>query len=134
MSCKRRDSFAANVMRHRRARIHDQRMQRKGSFVTAVFWLILQVLDLFIWTVLISVILSLLVQFGVVNGHQPLVRTVAQFTGTVTEPVLGPIRRFLWRIFPASGIDLSPLAAILLVQALQIFVRTTVAPAFGVYI
>ncbi len=103
--------------------------------MVAVFWLVLQVLNLIVWAVLISVIFNLLIAFGVINGYQPLVRTVVQFLSALTEPLLAPIRRFLWRVLPSTGsVDLSPLVLILLLQALSIFIRTTLAPAFGVVI
>ncbi|MBN1948107.1 MAG: YggT family protein [Candidatus Cloacimonetes bacterium] len=37
----------------------------------------------------------------------------------ITEPVLGPIRRFLFRLFPTGRIDFSPLVAILVLNLLR---------------
>jgi YggT family protein len=39
---------------------------------------------------------------------------------TVSETILAPIRRILWRVLPSmGGLDLSPLVAIIAIQALQ---------------
>ena len=50
-----------------------------------------------------------------VNPFSPLAQPISQ----LTQPFLNPIRRF---IPPVSGIDLAPLAAILLAQLILIFV------------
>ncbi|MGQ0673997.1 MAG: YggT family protein [Hyphomicrobium sp.] len=63
-------------------------------------------IDLYMWVVIASVILSWLVNFGVVNAYNPFVRSLGQLFSAVTEPLLGPIRRAL----PSLGaIDISPI-------------------------
>jgi YggT family protein len=81
------------------------------------------VLNLFIWVLIFSAILSWLIAFDVVNPRSHLVQTLGGFAYRVTEPLLRPIRRFLP---PMGGIDLSPLVLILLVMFLQSFLRRLV--------
>jgi YggT family protein len=94
--------------------------------MTAVLWLIDTALNLYIWALIISAILSILVAFGILDTRNRLVWAVGDFFERVTEPALRPIRRFLPNL---GGIDLSPLVLILLLQAARIFLATTVVPA-----
>lgn len=85
--------------------------------VGAIFWLISEVIHLMILAIIAAAVLSMLVAFGVANPRNQLVYTVGNFLDRITEPVLRPIRRFV----PYLGnIDISPIIAILLLQALQI--------------
>ncbi|WP_020594505.1 YggT family protein [Kiloniella laminariae] len=73
-------------------------------------------LDLFKWALLISIILSWLVNFNVVNTQNPFVNTVGEFLWRLTEPALRPIRK----VVPAiSGIDLSPIVLFLIIMFIQ---------------
>lgn len=74
------------------------------------------IIDLFIWALIISAVLSWLVAFGVVNTHNRFVYTVMEVLYRVTEPALRPIRRILPN---AGGLDLSPLALILILYLVQ---------------
>jgi len=73
-------------------------------------------IHLFIWALIISAALSWLVAFGVVNTHNRLVYSVMDALYRVTEPALRPIRRLLPN---TGGLDLSPLALILLLYLVQ---------------
>lgn len=80
-----------------------------------LLWLILQVLDLYMWVVIIGVILSWLVSFRVINTSNRFVYLVMDLVVRLTEPALRPIRNFLRRFLPdLGGIDISPVALILL--------------------
>jgi YggT family protein len=86
----------------------------------AIFWLLGELIHLEILAIIIWAVLTMLISFGVVNTRSQFVYTVETFFVRVTEPVLNPIRRFL----PLFGnVDLSPLLAILLLQALQILLQ-----------
>jgi YggT family protein len=95
--------------------------------MTAVFWLIEEIIFLYTWAVIIAVVMSLLMQFGVLDTRNRIVWAVGDFFERLTEPALRPIRRFLPNL---GGIDLSPLVLILLLQAASIFVRDTLKPLF----
>ena len=78
-------------------------------------WLLFTVIDLYIWVVLIHVVLSWLMAFGVVNSSNQFVYMIASFTYRLTEPALGPIRRVVHSIIPGlGGVDVSPVVLILL--------------------
>ena len=69
------------------------------------------IINLYIWALIVSAILSWLVAFNVVNTRNQLVHTIGSFLHKITEPALRPIRRFLPNL---GGIDLSPVILILL--------------------
>ena len=98
--------------------------------MTAIFWLIDTILQFYIYIIFAMVILSWLIAFNVVNMGNQFVAMVANFLREITEPALAPIRRFM----PNLGtIDLSPIILLLGVMFVQIFLRTTIAPMFGVF-
>ena len=66
-------------------------------------------LSLYTWTILVYVILGWISP----GGYHPLTMMLAE----LNEPVLRPIRR---RLPPISGLDLSPLLAVILIQALSL--------------
>lgn len=68
------------------------------------------VIDLYIWALIISVIMSWLTAFGVVNMSNRFVYMVADFLFRITEPALRPIRNLLPNL---GGIDVSPIILIL---------------------
>ena len=74
-------------------------------------WLILQLLDLYMWAVIIGVILSWLVTFNIVNTSNRFVFFVGDFIHRITEPALRPIRRTIPNL---GGIDISPVILIIL--------------------
>jgi len=66
--------------------------------------------QLYVYIVIASVILSWLMAFGVVNPSNPTVRAIWQGLNAVTEPLLRPIRN----IMPNLGaIDISPVVLLL---------------------
>jgi len=83
---------------------------------TPVADLINTVIQLYIYVLIISAVLSWLLAFGIVNRHNALVNSVSRFCYALTEPVLRPIRRFVPLI---GGVDLSPLVLILLLWFVQ---------------
>jgi YggT family protein len=77
------------------------------------------VIDLYIWIVIASAILSWLVAFNVVNTNNRVVLMIGDTLYRVTEPALRPIRNILPNL---GGIDISPVILILLL----LFVRDVV--------
>jgi YggT family protein len=80
---------------------------------------IVLVIDLYIWVVIISAILSWLIAFNVVNTSNRFVYTVADVLYRVTEPALRPIRNVIPNL---GGIDISPVILILFL----LFIRDVV--------
>ncbi|WCL54437.1 YggT family protein [Gimibacter soli] len=98
--------------------------------MTAIFMLIDTVLYLYSTALIIWVIMSWLVSFGVINSYQPFVRTVMAFFDAITAPILNPIRRIIPNV---GGFDISPIILLLLIHFLRVLFATSVAPMFGVY-
>jgi YggT family protein len=73
-------------------------------------------LDLYIWAIILSAILSWLVHFGVINPSNQFIRMIGEFLWRITEPALRPLRRFIPNL---GGIDVSPVILILLIFFLQ---------------
>jgi len=82
----------------------------------AVLDIVLIVLDLYVWLLIASAILSWLIAFNVVNTRNQFVAAIAEFLFRITEPVLGPIRRALPSL---GGLDISPIVLILIIMFLQ---------------
>ncbi len=73
-------------------------------------------LDLYIWAIIISAILSWLVHFGVVNPSNQFIRMIGEFLWRITEPAMRPLRRLIPNL---GGIDVTPVIVILLVFFIQ---------------
>lgn len=70
-------------------------------------------LNLYMWVIIVRALISWVNP----DPYNPIV----QFLNRMTEPVLGPIRRWLWNMVPAMrfGLDLSPLVVIMLIIFIQ---------------
>jgi YggT family protein len=86
----------------------------------SILLLIDLVLDLYTWVLIISVILTWLVQFNVINTSNRFVYAVGDFLYRITEPALRPIRRFVPSV---GGMDLSPLVLLLGIFLLRNLLR-----------
>lgn len=73
-------------------------------------------IDLFIFALIASAILSWLVAFNVVNTRNPAIQTILDMLARLTEPALRPIRRFIPSM---SGLDISPVILILILIFIQ---------------
>ena len=91
-----------------------------SSFLVALVAVLGIVLDLYVWVIVAGAVLSWLVAFDVVNRHNRLVSTISDLCYRLTEPALRPIRRFIPMV---NGIDLSPVALILGIIFIQIFLQ-----------
>ncbi|GLK53088.1 MULTISPECIES: YggT family protein [Maricaulis] len=84
-----------------------------------IVYIIHPLLNLLWIVVLVSVILSWLISFNVVNAHNQFVSTIWRVTSAITEPLLSPIRRILP---PLGGMDFSPIVLLLLIGFVQGYV------------
>ena len=81
-----------------------------------IVWLLLQLINLYTWVIIIAVVVSWLVAFGVINIHNQIARMIVQALDAVTEPVFRQVRR----IVPAlGGLDISPLIVLIALQFLS---------------
>jgi len=89
----------------------------------SILYVILIVLDLYIWLLIAAAVLSWLVAFNVVNARNQFVAMVGDFLFRITEPVLRPIRNMLPSL---GGIDVSPVVVILIIILIKdVIVRYT---------
>ena len=84
--------------------------------ISALLYLLYEILNLYWWVVIVAVIVSWLVGFGIINSWHPMTRSLLRALDALTAPVFNPIRRI---IPPLGGLDLSPLIVLLLITFLQ---------------
>jgi len=73
-------------------------------------------LQLYVWAIIISAIMSWLIAFDVINTRNQFVHLIVDFLWRITEPALRPIRQFLPNL---GGIDISPIVLILGIFLIQ---------------
>ena len=84
------------------------------------------VINFYIWILIINAVLSWLVAFSVLNVQNRFVYSILEFSYKITAPPLNLIRRYL----PNFGsIDISPVILIFLLY----FLRNLVFEFFGYY-
>lgn len=86
------------------------RLKAGKNSMYSLLILITQIIQIYIWVVIISAVLSWLIAFNVVNTNNRFVYTVVDVLYRMTEPALSRIRRILPDL---GGIDLSPVVLIL---------------------
>ena len=79
-------------------------------------WLIFNLIDLYWYIILATVIMSWLIAFNIINYGNPYVRQVNNVLRILTEPLLGPIRRILPDL---GGLDFSPIVLLIALQFLR---------------
>ncbi len=86
-----------------------------GHFLEAI---VSGVLELLIWVIIISAVMSWLIVFNVINDRNPTVRQVERVLWGITRPVLWPLRR----VIPTLGsVDITPIIAILILSAARTY-------------
>jgi YggT family protein len=80
-----------------------------------IVWLLQELINIYWWVVILAVVVSWLVAFGIINTSNEFARTVVRFLYSVTEPVFRRVRRV---IPPIGGLDLSPLIVWFVIQFL----------------
>ena len=92
----------------------------------SILYVILLILDIYIWLLIAAAILSWLVAFNVVNSRNQFVAMVGDFLYRITEPVLRPIRNVLPSL---GGIDISPVVLILIIILIKDVIVRYIYPA-----
>ncbi|AFR25888.1 membrane protein [Bartonella quintana] len=86
--------------------------------VYALFRVIDLIFNIYIDILIANVIFSWLYAFNIINTRNRFVFFVGRFLYRVTEPVLGPIRRFLPNL---GAIDISPIVVFLIIYFIRNF-------------
>ena len=82
------------------------------SFVSLIY----TVIQIYIYILVASAVLSWLIAFNVINMRNQFVAMIVEALWRLTEPALRPIRRFLPNL---GGLDISPVVLILLLIFVQ---------------
>jgi YggT family protein len=89
--------------------------------IRTLFWLLDELLNLYIWAVILAAIFSMLASFGILDTRNRVVWSIGDFLYRITEPALRRIRKFL----PSFGsIDISPIILLLLLQAARMLLSS----------
>ncbi|AEI96133.1 YggT family protein [Roseobacter litoralis] len=83
----------------------------------SIFEILMLLLNVVWFFIIAHVIMSWLINFQVLNTQQPLVAQIWYGLNRLLEPIYGPVRRILPQM---GGIDLAPLAVLLIVAILRI--------------
>ena len=86
-------------------------------------WLTYNVLNIYWYIILATVVVSWLTAFNIINYSNPYVRQIMSVLNTLTEPILGPIRRVIPSI---GGLDFSPVIVLFIIS----FLEQSVLPYF----
>lgn len=76
-------------------------------------------IDIYIFIIIASIIVSWLVAFNVLSIQHPATRNLITLLGRATDPVMRPVQRYIPSI---GGIDISPIIVIFGLTILQGFV------------
>jgi YggT family protein len=91
----------------------------------AVLDVVMLALQLYVYLLIASAVLSWLIAFNVVNTRNQFVSTVWDFLYRITEPALRPIRNMLPNL---GGIDVSPIILLLLIFFIQSVITRYIYP------
>ncbi|MEM0927854.1 MAG: YggT family protein [Pseudomonadota bacterium] len=94
--------------------------------MNALFDLLIAILELYKLVLIVTIILSWLFAFGVLNRYNQIVDAIWNVCTALTEPVLKPIRNMLPSM---GGLDLSPIVVFLAILFLQSFISNDLRPA-----
>ena len=95
-----------------------------GKYMYAVIVLIDQIINIYIWTLLIYIGVGWLVAFRIVNPWQPAVRMITDLLARIHEPLLSQVRRFLPDLGP---VDISPIVLFLAAQFIRNFLISSLS-------
>lgn len=87
-----------------------------GAFLAPIIVLVVQILEVYKWVVIISVVTSWLLTLGVLTTANHVVRGVLDVLYRLTEPVYRPFRRFIPSF---GGLDLTPLIVLLIIWLVE---------------
>ena len=85
----------------------------------SIMMILLMIVNIAMFIVFAQVVVSLLINFDVLNPRQPLVYSIWSGLNRLLEPIYGPIRRILP---PMGGLDFSPLIVIVGLYAIEIII------------
>ena len=97
----------------------DLRVQAGARYkmrMNPIFFLLIELLEIYKWIVIAAVIVSWLIVFNVINTYNNFVRSLLHMLSALTEPVFRRVRKILP---PMGGLDLSPIIVFVIIITLQ---------------
>ncbi len=88
----------------------------------AIYGPLALILNIVFYIMIIHIIMSWLINFGVLNMYQPVVAQIWQGLNRMLEPIYTPVRRILPDTRP---LDLAPLAVFVIVISLRDYILPT---------
>lgn len=85
-------------------------------------------LEFYLLVLIVTIVASWLVAFGVINPHNRFVDMVLRTCHALTEPVLRPLRNLLPNL---GGIDISPIFVFIGIRVLQSLLHNTIFEGVG---
>jgi len=92
--------------------------------MTSLFQILMLLIDVAFFVVIVHIVMSWLLNFGVLNIRQPVVAPIWSGLNRLLEPVYAPIRQILPNL---GGLDLAPLVVILGLYVLEIVLANNVS-------
>ena len=93
--------------------------------IAVFYFIVMTFLKFYWWVVIVSVIISWLVAFNVLNTNNAFVYNILDFTYRLTDPILRKIRGFLPNL---GAFDISPIILLVFIEALKIFMFKYIYP------
>jgi YggT family protein len=87
-----------------------------GPVVASLLYVFNTVIDLYEFVIVLAVVASWLIVFGVLSMRNQMARSLVNFLDALTEPVFRLIRRIIPSI---GGIDLSPIIVFIVLEVLR---------------
>ena len=91
-------------------------MDLAAAAINFLFFVAGAILQLLVFAIIISAILSWLIAFDVINDRNRFVYNLAMTLDRITGPIMAPFRRF---IPPLGGIDVTPIIVLILISGIQ---------------
>jgi YggT family protein len=98
-----------------------------GPVIDTVLYVFDTIIRLYELVVILAVVASWLIAFGVLSMRNDLARSLVNMLDALTEPVFRRVRRILP---PVAGIDLSPIAVFILLEVIR---RLVIGYAYLLY-
>jgi YggT family protein len=96
------------------------------ALINGTYYVLSALLNLAEIAIVATAIISWLVAFDIINLRNRIAYSIAHFLDAVTRPILRPFQRI---IPPLGGVDISPLMALLLIEAVRRFILPALASA-----
>ena len=84
--------------------------------MNALLVLLNEIITLYLYTLFVYVVMSLLIQFQMINSYNKIINAIFRALISIHEPLLEKIRKYMPSL---SGIDLSPVIVILLLSFIK---------------